>query len=768
MNTEVIPPGAPQEKKNFPSTRGSRPEFHAAKEVREPGIALHEIWRILRKRAAIIRRVAMGVVAIAVVYTLVQTPMFRSEATIESNEQDSNSVVLDDQHQPGTDVPTADYVLMQKSEVKALQSDTLALRVIKEMKLEPPPEAARKLSFAALIGRQPDDPALPLEVAPQRRVEALAAFHRALTVAAVPGTRMISVQFMHPNPQTAALVVNTLLKDYKDLNFQSHYADNIEVSGWLSKQLDDLRTEVASSEQKLVDYQKQAGILGTDESHNVVMTRLEEGSKQLSDAQEKRIVTQTIVELVRQGNPELVSDLMNSLPAAAPAASTHSLSVIQDLRHQQSEARTQYAEAAAQYGMAHPKLIGLASRVDQLDQLIQQEIRNLKVRAENDYVAAQQNERALRGAFEDEKQEANQLNDSAVQYTILKHEVESNRTLYDSLLKKFKEALVLASMRGSNIRIVDEALVPDRPARPQVLLNLLLGVTLGLLCGIGSAFAAESLDQTIGTAEEAEEVTGVPVLGAVPKWSLPGRNRTAPSLPPGTVPAGVRVLGHSGSQSAEAFRAIRTTIIQSIRPGISTPIVVTSASSGEGKSSVSLNCAAAFAQQGARVLLVEADLRQPVLSASLNLDRSSGLSSILQGETCPELPLTLPEFPTLAVIPAGPQTSYPSELLGSPRMKELITDWRGKYDYIFFDTPPALAVTDAAVLASVCDLVILVARANLTQRPALKRVSTLCARLRPRVLGVILNGLAPDSPQAVAYYGHAGSIEPTGKTERLL
>jgi hypothetical protein len=129
---------------------------------------------------------------------------------------------------------------------------------------------------------------------------------------------------------------------------------------------------------------------------------------------------------------------------------------------------------------------------------------------------------------------------------------------------------------------------------------------------------------------------------------------------------------------------------------------------------------------------VEADLRQPVLNAGLNLNCSTGLSSLLQGEICPDLPVALPELPTLSVIPAGPQTSYPAELLGSPRMKELITEWRGKYEYIFFDTPPALAVTDAAVLASVCDLVVLVARANLTQRPALKRVSTLFARLRPR------------------------------------
>jgi len=752
VSTEIILPAAAKSG-NLPARRDLAPPPRHTEEAGESDIALAEIWRIARKRKAIIFRVAFGLFALVLVYTFIQTPRYRSESTIEFSEENSDSLALDEQRPTSGDSST-DYTLMQKTQVKALLSDTLGLRVIKEVGLENPLDSARNHFFAIFTRKSADESGLPLERAPYRRVKVLNAFHQNLTATAVPGTRMISIQFMNPDPQISALVVNTLVKDYKEQYFQNRYTATIEASSWLSKQLDDLRTEVASSEQKLVDYQKQAGILGTDESHNIVMTRLEEGAKQLVNAQENRIVAHTIVQLVRNGDPEAVSGLISDLSSASVSTSKVALTEIQSLRFQQSEAKMQYAEAATQYGVANPKLMQLKSRVNEIGETIQQEIQKLRLRAENDYVAAQRTESALRAAFEGEKNEANQLNDSAVQYTILKHEVESNRTLYDGLLKKFKEAAVLGGLRGSNILVVDEALVPDRPARPNVLLNLGLGMMIGLLCGVGTAFVVENLDDTIGTADEAEEVSGVRALGVVPSWRVPGRREASElALLPGIRESGICVLAHSRSRPAEAFRAIRTSIIQSTRPGISTPIVMTSASTGEGKSTVSLNCAAAFAQQGSRVLLVEADMRRPVLNAFLNLKLSKGLSSMIQGESCPDLPFALPSFPKLFVIPAGPQTSSPSELLGSERMKELITAWRLEYDYIFLDTPPALSVTDAVVLAPACDLVILVARAKVTQRQALRRVSTIFARLRPRVLGVILDGLDMDNADFAAYYG---------------
>jgi capsular exopolysaccharide synthesis family protein len=753
MNIEMISPD--EAKLPTPSSGNALERHHrrGPKALGQPEVDFAGFWRILRKRKAIILQVTCGIFALALAYTFLITPKFRSESTIEFNRENTDSLALDEQRAMLGDATSMDYIVTQLTQVKTLLSDTLALRVINDLNLEVRPEFSGVSFLSRLTSKHADESGLPLERAPYRRVRILKVFHKNLAVTAVAGTRLINIRFMNPDPQVAARVVNAIVKDYKDLYFQNRYVATMEASGWLSNQLADLKTQVEASQQKLVDYQKQAGILGTDESHNIVMTRLEEVDKQLMAAEANRIVAHTVAQLVHNGNPELVFGLISG--AGGSTMSPTTLTHLESLRSQQSELKMQYAQASTHYGAANPTLIEMKSKMSELDETIQQEIQNLSARAQSDYLAAQQNESDLRGVFETEKQEANKLNDSAVQYTILKHDMESNRTLYDGLLTKFKEAGVLAGLHSSNILVMDEGLPADRPARPIVLLNLGLGMMVGLMCGVGAALVAENVDDTITTAEDAEDVAMVPVLGVIPTWKLPGTQR-APntSLHHGSRESGVSVFSYPRSQPSEAFRAIRTSIIQSTRRDSSTVILVTSPSPGEGKSTVSLNLAVVFAQQAARVLLVEADMRRPVLNADLNLDRSRGLSSMLKGEPCADFPIVLPSHPNLSVIPAGPQTSYPAELLGSDRMKELIATWRAEYDYIVFDTPPALMVTDALVLASHCDAIILIARSKVTRRLALFRASALFSRIRFPVLGIIVNGFDPSSADFAAYYGY--------------
>jgi len=764
METQIIPPGDGASRTTSPAGNMlERRGRNSPKTYGEPEVDFAGLWRMLYKRKAIIFKVTCGTFALALAYTLIATPKFRSESTIEFNKQNSDSLGLDEQRAMLGDADSIDYIVTQQTQVKALLSETLALRVIKELGLDNHFEHVRRSLLPGFIGRQPEESGLPLERAPHRRVKILRAFDRNLTVKPVAGTRLISVQFLDPDPQIAANVVNTLVKEYKDQYFQNRYSATMEASGWLSKQLDELRGNVESTQQKLVDFQRQAGIMGTDESHNIVMTKLQEVDQQLTNAEANRIVAHTVAQMVRNGNPELVSGLIsdsagsgliNGSIGTVSTVSPMVLNYLQTLRTEQRDLKIQYAASAAQYGAANPKLGELKIRLNQLDQSIQQEIKNLTIRAENDDVAAQENERALRSAFENDKREANKLNDSTVQYTILKHEAESSRTLYDGLLTKFKEAGVLAGLRSSNIVVVDPALLADRPARPIVALNLGLGLLVGLLCGVGTAFVNENVDDKINNADDAEEVAMVPALGVVPTWKLPAtRKASITSVKIGIRESGIYIFAYPQSQAAEAFRAIRTSIIQSIRKG--TAIEVTSALPGEGKSTVSLNCAAALALQGSRVLLVEADMRHPVLNASLNLECSSGLSSMIRAKPCPELPITLPSLPTLSIIPAGPASHYPAELLGSEKMKELVTIWKTEYDYILFDTPPALSVTDAVVLAAQCDVVILVARSEVSRRQSLLRTRTLFSRSQSRVLGVIVNGFDLNSPHFAAYYGYA-------------
>ena len=402
----------------------------------------------------------------------------------------------------------------------------------------------------------------------------------------------------------------------------------------------------------------------------------------------------------------------------------------------------------------------MQSKLDEINANIQTEVSNLASRAHNDFIATQQTQDGLRVAFEKAKEEANQQNDSAVQYTLLKHEAESRRNLYDGLSQKLKEAGVLASLRSSNIVVMDPARPSDRPARPILLLNLGVGIIGGLLVGVVGAVVAENLDETISSPEQAEEVSQVSSLGFVPRWkSLLAVKKPSKSNELLAAGAGALILGQPHSQAAEAYRALRTSIMQSMRAAECNVLLVTSAFPEEGKTTTSINCAAAFAQQGLRVLLVEADLRRPKLCSQLNLTSTNGFSSLISGGTSSGLPLKIPGVSNLSVIPAGPRSGYPAELLGSQGTKALINQWRSEYDYIFIDTPPVLSVTDAAVLAPFCDGVIMVVRSGITTKKSLTRAMELFRRTQTRIVGTVLNAFDVDSADYHHYFGYKPTAE---------
>jgi capsular exopolysaccharide synthesis family protein len=330
------------------------------------------------------------------------------------------------------------------------------------------------------------------------------------------------------------------------------------------------------------------------------------------------------------------------------------------------------------------------------------------------------------------------------------------------MTKKLKEAGVLAGLRSSNILVVDPARPPDRPARPIVWLNLGIGLLGGLLFGVIGAFVVENFDQTVGSPDEAEEVAGVASLGFVPRWKLQTKSKNgsqSKSLTVTSKSAGLAVVTRPQSQVAEAYRSIRTAIMQVTRRGQCSVILVTSAMPGEGKTTTSLNCAAAMAQQGSRVLLVEADMRRPTLRTELGIAGTQGLSSLIGGSISLDVPAKLTNLPLLSVVPAGPKSTYPSELLGSAQFGNLVKEWRKEYDYVILDTPPVLSVTDALVMAPHCDIAVLVARAGVTTRQSLSRARGMFRQTRTRVGGVVLNAFDVNSADYNLYLGYESTAE---------
>src|SRR5690348_2099486 len=443
-------------------------------------ISFVEIRHILRRRKQFIVVSVISIFVLAVAYTLISAPRYQATSTIEFKLENSDVVPFDDAHLMAGDPNAMSYRVAQETQARALQSDSLALQVVEELKLANRPEFTRNQSSLDSFRQFPDESTLPLEKATHRRSNVLKAFHRNLTVKAIPGSRMIQISFLSPDAQLASSIVNTLVKDFQDQQFRIRNAATAQVADWLTSQLEDLKKQMETSREQLARYQNKAGILGIDETHNIVMTRLEEVDRQLVSAEANRMLAQTVWQLARSGSPELISSLAASSSGASLTVPSSGLALIENLRVQQSQLKLEYAHSAAKYGSEYPRLVQLKNQLNELDENIRAEVENLALRKENDYHAARQTEDALRASFEQAKVAAAKLNDSAIQYSILKREVESTSSLYDNFSKQLREAGILASVHPTNILTVDPAMPSDRPAKPAPAINLAMGLVIGL------------------------------------------------------------------------------------------------------------------------------------------------------------------------------------------------------------------------------------------------------------------------------------------------
>jgi capsular exopolysaccharide synthesis family protein len=395
----------------------------------------------------------------------------------------------------------------------------------------------------------------------------------------------------------------------------------------------------------------------------------------------------------------------------------------------------------------------------------------------DEYLAAVQRENLLTTAFEQQKQEANQLNESAIEYSVLKRDAESNRQLYQDLQQRLKEAGVSAGLRSSNIRVVDIALTPTQPISPNVQRSLMLGILLGLGLGIGLALLLESFDSTVRNLEELSAISTLPALGSIPlqlssNGYLRKRLKTRSAETEKSESPALVTYARPRSEAAEAYRALRTSILLSSFGAPPKVILVTSASPQEGKTTISANSALVLAQRGSRVLLIDADLRRPGIDKLFGFRSRGGLSTLISGvDKIEDVVVPSAQVPNLWILPAGPIPPQPVELLGSTVMKDHITRWRNEFDHIIIDTPPCLSVTDAVVLSPEADRVILVARSGKTSKPALRRACDLLLQVNARVMGIVLNALdlhsgdgyyyTYGSPDARLYYDEAS---PQGET----
>ncbi|MGA8493609.1 MAG: polysaccharide biosynthesis tyrosine autokinase [Terriglobales bacterium] len=721
-----------------------------------PGISaqdslLREYLRVLTKNKWVVLGSVALVMAVVAISTLRSTPIYEAVGSIAINKMDPVTFSLKDSsssvdYYDPTDLDT---------EVRILKSDLLALQVIRQLNLDQRPEFGAKAKPSPSQLELTTDAMQPDSA---RTSAILATFKSNLQVALVPNTRIIEVRYRSPDKNLAARVVNTLANTYVEQNFKTRFESTMQASDWLSKQLVDLQMKVETSQEKLVKYQKEHEILGIDEKQNITTEKLDELNRELTSAESVRMEKESIYHLVQTGDSDSIAAAANVDGVAKGSSATSTL--LEKLREQQADLKIQVAQLSTQFGPAYPRLAQLNSQLKEVDAEIQTEIRTVAARLRGDYLASVQRESLLRSALDQQKQEANKLNESAIEYSLLKRDVDANRTLSEGLLERLKEAGVTAGLRSNNFRIVDVARVPTAPAGPNLLRNLGFALALGLSSGIGLAFLLESMDNTVRTPEQAQTVSALPSLGMIPLGSRSTREMGGhQKLALASSKEAVELVTQSRprSQMAESYRALRTSLLLTFAGGPPTVILITSALPEEGKTTTSVNSAIVLAQKGTRVLLIDADLRRPSIHKTLGMGPKIGLSNVLTGAaTLQEAIVPSTILPELFVLPAGTPPPNPAELLASAKMKTLLDELRKQYDHIVIDSPPALSVTDAVVMSTDADAVVLVIRSGHTTKPALRRARDILLQVNARVCGVLVNAVDLSSPDYYYHYEYQG------------
>jgi exopolysaccharide transport family protein len=711
--------------------------------------ALREYLRVLIKRKWLViscLAIIFGVVALA---TMRSTRIYDAYGTIAINKTDPAILNLKDSANGGA----ADYSdpTDLDTEVRILKSDLLALQVIKQLNLDKRPEfGGTQASPSNMLGLTTD----ALQPDSEKTTSLLAGFKAGLRVALIPNTRIIEIHYRSPDKTLAANVVNTLIASYIEQNFKTRFESTMQASDWLSKQLVDLEMKVQTSQEKLVQYQKQHEILGIDEKQNITTSKLDELNKELTAAESDRMQKESIYRLVQSSDPD-----MATAAAVSAGGSAGSSGLMERMREQQADLKIQIAQLSTQFGNAYPKVVQLNTQLKEVDAQLQTETIKVVSRVRSGYLAALQHETMLRQAMDNQKQEANKLNESAIEYSLLKRDVESYRTLYEGLMEKLKEAGVTAGLRSNNIRSVDKARVPTYPSEPNVPRNLAFALALGLSTGIGLAFLLEGIDNTVRTPEQAQAISGLPSLGMIPLGSKSGLEAAAKRLTVASSREAVELVTQSRPQSqmAESYRALRTSLLLTSLGGPPKVILITSALPQEGKTTTSINTAIVLAQKGTRVLLMDADLRRPSIHKTLGMGPKTGLSNVLTGNaTLQQAVVRSNILPTLFVLSAGTPPPNPAELLASSNMKDILAELREQYDHIVVDTPPTLSVTDAVVMSTRADSVVLVIRSGQTTKQALRRSRDLLMQVNARVSGVLLNAVDLSSPDYYYYYEYQG------------
>ncbi len=692
------------------------------------------------------------VAGVMMLQTYSQIPMFRTSARVIIQDERTVAVGSLNANDPMYWQDSDQY---NNTQYSILQSRGLARRVVQRLELQHHPlfngtaprrqgvatmiaDARRKVAatIRSLIGRQPVAPPVELPSPDEDAAEAGVISQFLGGIRIVPGVknRLVDIVYESSDPQFAALAANTLAEEYTSHNLQLRLETIQKNLQWLTDEVAKQEKKVSDAEAAMTQYREDQNALSLGDRQNITIARLNALNETVTRQRTERMQKEATYRQLQAVDP--ASEAADAFPVIAANQG------VVDTKSKLADLVADKTRLSARYLPSHPEIQKLEIQIKNARETLTAQRARVIETVRNDYETAVAQERSFSGSLEQQKHEAMELDRKSGDYNVLERQAESDRQLWQSLLKQQKELQVVSNSRSNNVQLMDRAEVPGAPFSPNTRREWFTALIAGMLVAFGLAFGIEYLDDTVKTPEDISKRFGLPLLGLVP------------SIRGSRVPLLSETVPHD---FGEAFRSLRTSLVFTAGAGESRVIAVTSSQPLEGKTTTACNLATALALGGSRVLLVDADMRRPGLHQIMGVENAIGLSHLLVGQSRVREAVQRTAEPNLFVITAGRTPPNPSELLASERMKSFIANLsQGPFEWIVFDTPPVLAVTDAVVLAGAVSAVVFVIGSEMTRRVHAERALATLRAGKPKSIGVVLNRVDFDRNKYYysRYYGY--------------
>jgi len=687
-----------------------------------------------RRRALILTCVGTSLL-LATLYNYTTRPLYQATAQILIDRAMPKVLPIREL----VDVNVQDY----QTEYQLLRGRTLLERLVEKLDLQKSPELQTGPTMSPwerfqrrFLGKPPamvvGSDGIPLS-------PAVAAVQSRITIEPLPGGRLVNVRFNAYDPALAALVANTLAELYIAQSVNLRYATSSEATEFLSDRLQEQKLKLEEAERALQEFRRSHGLVSYNEDQGGVQTE-----------QIAALERATMMARMQRVAKEALYNQLRGLPAAQIASSPAAVQAspgLQEARSRLGDLRAEERRLSETLGDRHPDMVRVRSEIRAAEEKLSAEGQGYLRTLQSEIQAARDQEGSLSASLETTKKETIESNVAAVEYAVLKREVDSNKQMLQSLMSRSKETGLETELKSSNIRIVERAEMPSAPVIPKRGRNYQIALVVGLALGVGLSLLFEHLDNTLKTPEDVKNTLRLPFLGMVPEVvAKPGAGATVRPL----------IMKNADvSAVSDSYRILRTNLLFSRPDSQGGVFLVSSANPGEGKTTTVANLAASLAQNGGKVLAIDADLRRPTMHQLFGVGKVPGLTDLIVGSCQASEAIKPTRFKELQTIPCGYIPPNPTELLGSASFREVIRALRTHYEWVLIDTPPILAMADTPVLAPFVDGVILVVGAEQSSRTAVQRAVDQILSVGGKVTGVVLNkvNLERNSYYYGQYYG---------------